>query len=104
MGSGKSKRYIRLSIKRKTIEETHSEGEISFDLLRPFTWKQNKLVNSLGFIPCVEIFNNPKGFSHEGSGEFDSLANHIITHDDMTRTMRKNVTFFGNPTSAFFSS
>jgi hypothetical protein len=54
--------------------------------------------NTLGFIPCVEIFNNPKGFSTEGIGEFDALANHIVTHDEMIRTMRKNVQFFGNPT------
>ena len=97
--SGKSKRYIRLSIKRKTIEETHSEGEISFDAApQSYSGRTKVFENSLGFIPCVEIFNNPKGFSHEGSGEFDSLANHIVTHDDMVRTMRKNVTFFGNPT------
>ena len=98
-GGNNSKRYIRLSIKRKTIEETHSEGEISFDTqYQAITGKTQTFENSLGFIPCVEIFNNPKGFSHEGSGEFDALANHIVTHDDMIRTMRKNVTFFGNPT------
>ena len=98
-GSTGSKRYIRLSIKRKTIEETHSEGEISFDTqAQAYSGKTKVFENSLGFIPCVEIFNNPKGFSHEGSGEFTALANHIVTHDDMVRTMRKNVTFFGNPT------
>jgi hypothetical protein len=26
------------------------------------------------------------------------MANHICTHDDLMRTMRKNITFFGNPT------
>ncbi|NBX71476.1 hypothetical protein EBQ91_00985 [bacterium] len=94
-----AKRYIKLSIKDKVIEETHSEGEISFDLPsynvpgRTQTFK-----NTLGFIPCVEIFNSPKGFSNEGVGEFDALANHIVTHDEMVRTMRKNVQFFGNPT------
>ena len=94
-----AKRYIKLSIKDKVIEETHSEGEMSFDLpsynvpVRTQTFK-----NTLGFIPCVEIFNSPKGFSNEGVGEFDALANHIVTHDEMVRTMRKNVQFFGNPT------
>ena len=34
----------------------------------------------------------------EGVGEFDALANHIVTHDEMVRTMRKNIQFFGNPT------
>ena len=99
MGRGGIKRYIRLSIKRKTIEETHSEGEISFDTnYQALQGKTKTFKNSLGFIPCVEIFNNAKGFSAEGVGEFDALANHICTHDDMIRTMRKNVTFFGNPT------
>jgi len=99
LGGGGAKRYIRLSIKRKTIEETHSEGEISFDLATGTVPGKTKTYrNTLGFIPCVEIFNNPKGFSTEGVGEFDALANHIVTHDELIRTMRKNVQFFGNPT------
>ena len=98
MGQG-AKRYIRLSIKRKEITETHSEGEISFEQpTYTVTGKTKTFRNTLGFIPCVEIFNNPKGFSTEGFGEFDALANHICTHDEMVRTMRKNVQFFGNPT------
>ena len=98
-GQNGSKRYIRLSIKRKTIEETHSEGEISFESTpQGFGGKTKTFTNTLGFIPCVEIFNNPKGFSNEGAGEFDALANHIVIHDEIVRTMRKNVQFFGNPT------
>lgn len=98
-GGQGQKRYIKLSIKRKTIEETHSEGELSFDQPSAVVpGKTQTYRNTLGFIPCVEIFNNPKGFSTEGIGEFDALANHIVTHDEMIRTMRKNVQFFGNPT------
>jgi hypothetical protein len=94
-----AKRYIRLSIKRKEITETHAEGELSFDMPDyAVSGKTKKFKNSLGFIPCVEILNNPKGFSMEGVGEFDALANHIVTHDEMVRTMRKNIQFFGNPT------
>jgi len=99
LGSPGQKKYIKLSIKRKTIEETHSDGELSFDQpVSVVPGKTQTYRNTLGFIPCVEIFNNPKGFSTEGVGEFDSLANHIVTHDEMVRTMRKNVQFFGNPT------
>jgi hypothetical protein len=99
MGQGGAKRYIRLSIKRKTIEETHSEGELSFDSNYQANFGRTKtFTNTLGFIPCVEIFHNVKGFSTEGVGEFEALANHICTHDEMVRTMRKNVQFFGNPT------
>ena len=98
MGQG-AKRYIRLSIKHKTIEETHSEGEISFEQPNyAVAGKTKTFKNTLGFIPCVEILNNPKGFSNEGVGEFDAFANHICTHDEMVRTMRKNIQFFGNPT------
>jgi len=99
LGGQGSKRYIRLSIKRRTIEETHSEAEMSFDMPNYTAAGRTKTFkNSLGFIPCVEIFNNPKGFSTEGVGEFDGLASHIVTHDELVRTMRKNVQFFGNPT------
>jgi hypothetical protein len=98
-GEPGAKRYIRLSIKANEIEETHSDAEMTFEMpsaMAPGRTKSFK--NSLGFIPCVEIFNNPKGFSKEGVGEFDALANHIVTHDELVRTMRKNVQFFGNPT------
>jgi hypothetical protein len=99
LGGQGARRFIKLSIKRKTIEETHSEGELSFDQPYSVASGQTKTFkNTLGFIPCVEIFNNPKGFSTEGVGEFDSLANHIVTHDELVRTMRKNIQFFGNPT------
>ena len=98
-GDQGAKRYIRLSIKADEIEETHSEGEMSFDAPAYVTpGKSKTFKNTLGFIPCVEIFNNPKGFAKEGFGEFDALANHIIIHDELVRTMRKNVQFFGNPT------
>ena len=93
------KKYIRLSIKANTIEETHSEGEMSFDNVNiQMPGKTEKFSNTLRFIPCVEIFNNPKGFSMEGSGEFDALANHIVIHDSLVHNMRKNLQFFGNPT------
>ena len=94
-----AKRYIRLSIKAKQIEETHSDSEMNFDMpTYALTGNTKQLKNSLGFIPCVEILNNPQGFSNEGIGDFDAMANHICTHDDLMRTMRKNITFFGNPT------
>lgn len=94
-----AKRYIRLAIRPKEIEETHSDSELNFDMpTYALTGNTKTLKNSLGFIPCVEIINNTQGFSNEGSGEFDAVANHICTHDELMRTMRKNITFFGNPT------
>ena len=94
-----AKKYIRLSVKSREIEETHSDSELSFDMpTYALTGTTKTFANTLGFIPCVEILNNPKGFSTEGVGEFDAMANHICTHDDLMRTIRKNITFFGNPT------
>jgi hypothetical protein len=94
-----ARRYIKLSIKKDTIEETHSEGEMSFENINyTVPGKTKTFKNTLNFIPCVEIFNNPKGFSMEGNGDFDALANHIIIHDELVRNMRKNLQFFGNPT------
>jgi hypothetical protein len=94
-----AKRYIRLSIKADSIEETHSESELNFDMpTYTLTGDTKKFPNTLNFIPCVEITNNPQGFSAEGHGDFDALANAICTHDELMRTMRKNITFFGNPT------
>ena len=93
------KKYIRLSIKPLEIEETHSDGEMSFEnITTTVPGKTNKFPNKLGYIPCVEIFNNPKGFSMEGSGEFDQFSSQICLHDELVRTMRKNLQFFGNPT------
>jgi hypothetical protein len=93
------KKYIRLSIKPLEIEETHSDGEMSFEnITTTIPGKSNKFPNELGYIPCVEIFNNPKGFSMEGNGEFDQFASQICLHDELVRTMRKNLQFFGNPT------
>ena len=100
-GAPGQKRYIRLSIKPDVIEETHSEGEMSFDNVNSSAMTPGRtktFPNELRYIPCVEIFNNPKGFSMEGSGEFDQLAQHIITHDELVRNMKKNLQFFGNPT------
>ena len=99
MSNQGSKKYIKLTIRAKEIEELHSDGELSFEMPSTAAPGETKTFkNTLGFIPCVEILNNTKGFSNEGVGEFDSLANHIVIHDEMVKTMRKNVQFFGNPT------
>jgi hypothetical protein len=56
------------------------------------------VANSMEFIPCVEVFNNPDAFGTDGSGEFDWLSNQIIAHDEMVKNIRANLSFFGNPT------
>ena len=60
IGLNTDKRYMRLRITAETIEETHSEQELSFDNPTEFTTINKKtLTNTLQFIPCVEVFNNP---------------------------------------------
>ncbi len=90
---------MRLRITAETIEETHSEQELSFDGPQDFTTLNKKeLTNTLQFIPCVEVFNNPDAFGTDGSGEFDWISNQIVAHDEMVKNIRANLSFFGNPT------
>ena len=94
------KRYVRLRITPSEIHELHSEQELSFDSLETtLNFNDNKVLeNTLGFIPCVEVLNNPDAFGTDGSGEFEWLANQIIAHDEMVKNIRANLSFFGNPT------
>jgi hypothetical protein len=62
-------------------------------------WSTETLTNSLGFIPAVEVFNHMDCTGEAtGNGEFDWLAHQILYHDELTRNIRKNLKFFGNPT------
>ena len=100
VGLNTDKRYMRLKITVNEIEEIHSEQEITFDSENVnFAGFDKKIVeNTMEFIPCVEVFNNPDAFGTDGSGEFDFLANQIMAHDEMVKNIRANLSFFGNPT------
>ena len=99
IGLSTDKRYMRLRITAEKIEEMHSEQEMSFDTPQEFSTLQKKeLVNTMQFIPCVEVFNNPDAFGTEGRGDFDWIANQIVAHDEMVKNIRANLSFFGNPT------
>jgi hypothetical protein len=99
-GLNTDKRYMRLRITATEIEEFHSEQEITFDQENIGYASQNKkiLENTMEFIPCVEVFNNPDAFGTDGAGEFEWLSNQIIAHDEMVKNIRANLSFFGNPT------
>ena len=99
-GLNTDKRYMRLRITATEIEEFHSEQEITFDQENIGYSSQNKKVleNTMEFIPCVEVFNNPDAFGTDGAGEFEWLSNQIIAHDEMVKNIRANLSFFGNPT------
>ena len=100
VGLNTDKRYMRLRITADEIEEYHSEQEITFDQEITDVGVLNKKVleNTMEFIPCVEVFNNPDAFGTDGAGEFEWLSNQIIAHDEMVKNIRANLSFFGNPT------
>jgi len=99
-GLNTDKRYMRLRITPEEIEEFHSEQEITFDNenLDYATFDKKVNENTMEFIPCVEVFNNPDAFGTDGAGEFEWLSNQIIAHDEMVKNIRANLSFFGNPT------
>ena len=100
VGLSTDKRYMRLRITATEIEEYHSEQEISFDMptMEVGLADLKTVANTMEFIPCVEVFNNPDAFGTDGAGEFEWLANQIIAHDEMVKNIRANLSFFGNPT------
>ena len=100
VGLNTDKRYMRLRITPQEIEEFHSEQEISFDNENTdfTTYDKEVYDNTMEFIPCVEVFNNPDAFGTDGAGEFEWLSTQIIAHDEMVKNIRANLSFFGNPT------
>jgi len=100
VGLNTDKRYMRLRITPEEIEEFHSEQEITFDNenLEYATFDKKTHDNTMEFIPCVEVFNNPDAFGTEGAGEFEWLSSQILAHDEMVKNIRANLSFFGNPT------
>ena len=102
---GTKKKYIKLKVYRDRIEQTISDEKIEFDSglsiqnIGILNQNTEELVNSLGFIPAVEVFNYMDCTGEStGNGEFDWLANQILFHDELVRNIRKNLKFFGNPT------
>jgi len=101
-GDGGSLRYVKLQVRRDTIKESITTEKPSFDAgVATLNYAPNTtrtLRNSLGFIPAVESFNNMRSTGMDASGEFDWLSDHIVTHDELIKNIRANITFYGNPT------
>ena len=91
-GLNTDKRYMRLRITPEEIEEFHSEQEITFDNenMDYATFDKKVHENSMEFIPCVEVFNNPDAFGTDGAGEFEWLSSQIVAHDEMVKNIRAN--------------
>lgn len=91
-------RWVRLRVRMDTVLQEVSSERPSFgdDILA--SARTQRLVNSLGMIPAVEVFNNQGLTGATGRGEFDWLASFIMRHDRMSRSISDNLQFFGNPT------
>ena len=103
-GRGGKKKWIQLKVYKDRIEQTISDEKIDFenemgaDVFK-MPGQTETLVNSLGYIPAVEVFNHMDCTGEAtGNGEFDWLAHQILYHDELVRNIRKNMKFFGNPT------
>ena len=103
-GRGGKKKWIQLKVYKDRIEQTVSDEKIEFenemgaDLFK-MPGQTETLVNSLGYIPAVEVFNHMDCTGEAtGNGEFDWMAHQILYHDELVRNIRKNIKFFGNPT------
>ena len=103
-GRGGKKKWIQLKVYKDRIEQTISDEKIEFenemgaDVFK-MPGQTETLVNSLGYIPAVEVFNHMDCTGEAtGNGEFDWLAHQILYHDELVRNIRKNMKFFGNPT------
>ena len=103
-GQGGKKKWIQLKVYKDRIEQTISDEKIEFEnqmSITPFKMPgaTETLVNTLGYIPAVEVFNHMDCTGEaNGTGEFDWLSHQILYHDELVRNVRKNMKFFGNPT------
>ena len=103
-GRGGKKKWIQLKVYKDRIEQTISDEKIDFENemganMLKMPGQTETLINSLGYIPAVEVFNHMDCTGEAtGNGEFDWLAHQILYHDELVRNVRKNMKFFGNPT------
>jgi hypothetical protein len=100
-GFGNSQlRWVRLQIRADKIVQTVTNQQPQFETsgFNTTGGQQTVYVNTLGFIPAVEVFNNRGLNAGEGRGEFDWLMSPILEHDRMVKNIRKNLQFFGTPT------
>jgi hypothetical protein len=101
-GNDGSLRYVKLQVRRDTIKESITTEKPSFEAgvtsLNYAPTSTRTVRNTLGFIPAVEAFNTMRSTGMDATGDFDWLADHIVTHDEIARNIRVNINFYGNPT------
>ncbi|WP_338442339.1 hypothetical protein VZG28_05040 [Synechococcus elongatus IITB4] len=101
-GKAGREKWIRIRMTYDTIDQETSEERLTFDdVMTPAVTSnvnRKSVKNSLGFIPAIEVFNNMHAFELDAQGDFDPYLDQIAALDDMVRNVRKNLSFFGNPT------
>lgn len=91
-------KWIRLRITDTAIETYETDHKPEFDYQMHQMAAPKTAVNTLGFIPCVVVPNYIRAAGQKGVGEFEWLRSQIESHDQMLRSIKENIKFFGNPT------
>lgn len=91
-------KWIRLRITDTEIETYETDHKPEFDHQMYQMAAPKTAINTLGFIPCVVVPNYIRAAGQKGVGEFEWLRSQIESHDEMLRSIKENIKFFGNPT------
>lgn len=94
-------RVFTMVVRQDVIFQQYSQTQQPFDsalgpTVLPGSWQ--RIINSLGFIPAVEVFNERGLEDGSSSGEFDTVEPFIDAHEKLSRNIRRNLNFYGNPT------
>jgi hypothetical protein len=99
---GGSERWVKLTVRKDSITESITTERPNFDsgFMGYFQTsdKTRTVRNSLGFVPAIEAFCNMSSTGMDAKGDFDWIGSHIVHHDKLTRNIRQNINYFGNPT------
>lgn len=89
--------WIRLKITAQTIEKSESDTQPDLDRDDSSANLNNNASvtpNPFGFVPCVEVLNQPPASDKEGVGDFAEFGSHIERLDDLTAAINDNIEFF----------
>jgi hypothetical protein len=89
-------RWVRLRLTAQWITKEESDSRLEFEDSSQTVPSSPPISNSLGFLPCVEIFNPVPASEDEGLSDFSPLQAQIDSHDEMVATILENLDFFCN--------
>jgi hypothetical protein len=90
-------RWIKLRITSEIVEQSETEQQPAFDGEFYDSPNTKQYENTLKFIPCVVVKNNPTAPGEDGVSEFEALRSQIENHDKQVGAINANLEFFGNP-------